>query len=510
MRNELNKVLSTGYAKITEIFLLVLGQILIIPLILSSWDANLLGLWFTLIATFQLIQLINLSHQVYLYNRAFIFNRKNKIKINQDIFSAIPISLVISFLVVIFLLISFKFNIFGTLLNMDKIYLDDFNLGIIYLSILYFFTYSYGTFFYGPFSVFGYYAIYAWFKVLRAICSSFFPAICIYFGANFLEAVYALIFSELLTFIIIAIYSKKIFNKLSFKFYKPNLKKGLNILISSSLILINYLIDFSKNMGLRIILAIIFSPLLVSYFVVLRIITNFIKFSMDSLRDPLHPKLMNSFQAKNKKNTLLIIEFYWLVSIFLLCPMVVLIQIIMPYFFDVWTLDKLEFQPRLFSLLITSTLFYSVYLPFDMILKGLNENKKILYGSITSAIIFLFLILILFKYYSLVSVGFAILISEIFLLTLYSYYIRNLFLNKKIIFNYKLLILTILFIINTCFITIFITYTGYTHKLFAYFLFSQVFLIFNAKKICSSELIEIFKYYLKNVFARKKKNYEKT
>ena len=76
MRNELNKVLSTGYAKITEIFLLVLGQILIIPLILSSWDANLLGLWFTLIATFQLIQLINLSHQVYLYNRAFIFNRK--------------------------------------------------------------------------------------------------------------------------------------------------------------------------------------------------------------------------------------------------------------------------------------------------------------------------------------------------------------------------------------------------------------------------------------------------
>ena len=190
--------------------------------------------------------------------------------------------------------------------------------------------------------------------------------------------------------------------------------------------------------------------------------------------------------------------------------MVVLIQIIMPYLFDVWTLGKLEFQPRLFSLLIISTLFYSLYLPFDMILKGLNENKKILYSSITSIIIIVSIILILFKYYSLVSVGIAILISEIFLLTIYSYFIRNLFINKKIIFNYKLLILTIVFVINTCFITIFIAYNGFTYQFLAYFLFSQIFLIYNTNKICSSELIEIFKYYLKKVFARKKKNYEKT
>ena len=53
-------------------------------------------------------------------------------------------------------------------------------------------------------------------------------------------------------------------------------------------------------------------------------------------------------------------------------------QFFLPLIFEIWTLNKIQFQPVLFSLLLMSLLFYPLYLPLDMILRGFNENKKIL------------------------------------------------------------------------------------------------------------------------------------
>ena len=503
MKNEKNKILSTTYAKLSEILILVSSQIIIVPLILSKWDPNMLGIWYILLSTTQLIQLLNLSQHSYLYNKAFILNKKNKKQINKDIFSAIPISIVISLLIILLLLISNKYNFFSNILNIDQSFSQSFNLSIIYLSFVYLTTFSYGTFFYGPFSVYGYYDTYAWLKVVRIFCVSFLPSISIYLGADFILAVYVLIFSEIFSFIIFAIYSIKFFQKLSFKIYKPNFEDGISDFISSLLIFINFVIEYIKNIGFRIIVASIFSPLVVSYFVTTRIITNFIKYIIDGLRDPFHPKLMNSLKKKDEKNVLLIIEFYWHISFVLLCPLAIILQIVLPYIFEIWTYDKIVFMPFLFSFLMMSVLINSIYIPFDMILKGLNKNKSILKISIAAICILFFLIVFFIDSDSFVFIGLVILISEIFVFIGLSYFTIKILLKRKINFNFSLYFLIVLNTINYCAILFVIAYFNINKEIFIYFIFSQLLFIYKFNNLSSISLTQILRYKFKKLQFKK-------
>ena len=110
MKKEINKIYSTTLANWLQIILIVIGNLLFIPLILHSWDANLLGVWMILISLTQLIPLITFSHQSYLFNRAFILNTKKKVIINKEIISAIPIAIFFYLIIILFLYFSFNYN----------------------------------------------------------------------------------------------------------------------------------------------------------------------------------------------------------------------------------------------------------------------------------------------------------------------------------------------------------------------------------------------------------------
>ena len=497
MQSDTYKIFHTALASWFQIVMLVISNILIIPLILHKWDPELLGLWLILISLTQLTSIINLSHQTYLYNRCFTLNIKNKKLINKELLSAIPISLLISLSVIVVLIIFYKFDILIDLLNINKEYSEIFNISIIYLSVFYFFSYSYGNFLPGPFSAFGHYHVYAWIKVFRTFINSFVPAIAIFLGASFIEAVYFLILSEIISFIIHIFFSLKYFVKFSFKFLKPNINLGLNQFKLSFFILINSIIDFIKNIGLRLILTTVFSPLSVSYFVTLRIITNFIKFSIDSLRDPLFPKLMTSFENNQKKNILLLIETYWIINIVIVSPILIISQILAPFFFEYWTLNKIKFQPYLFNFLIMSLLFYSINLPFDMILKGFNKNKKILTINLFSVLIFLISFLILINFYSLVSVGIAIFISEISAMFFYFINIKKFLKDKKIKINERFFYLTLFIIIHTCLLISLATIIDVSIVFYLYTLITFVIFIFNIKRLSSKKTSNLLKMKFK-------------
>ena len=493
MKQEANKILSTTLANWLQIILIVVGNLLIIPLILNSWDVNLLGIWMIMISLSQFIIVVNFSHQSYLFNSAFILGVKKKILINKEIISAIPISLFFCILLIFFLFISYKFNFLSNLLNIDNDYSKQFNLSILYLAITYLVTYCYGHFFSGIISVTGYLHIFAWAKFLRSFLNLIMPAFAIYFGFEFVEAVYVLIISEFLSFVPLLIFVLNQLKKLRFKIYKPNIINGLKLFKSSLLILVNNLIDFTKNIGLRLILTGILSPVYVSYFVTLRMISNFVKFFIDSLREPFFPKIMSSFKRNKKKDVISLIEFYWLISLFIICPLLILTQFFLPFVFDVWTLGKINFHPVLFSLLIMGVLIYSLYVPFDIILRGFNENKKILKISLFSITMFLMTLFLLINIFSFTSIGISILITEVLTLLLYLHFIRKFLKKKKIHLNLFFFKISNLFILNTCIILFLIAIYDLDLELILYFIFTYGVLLTSIKKVCSNRSLLLIK-----------------
>jgi O-antigen/teichoic acid export membrane protein len=493
MKQEANRILSTTLANWLQIILIIVGNLLIIPLILNSWNANLLGIWMIMISLSQFIIIVNLSHQSYLFNSAFILGVKKKFLINKEIISALPISLFFCILLIFFLFISYKFNLLSNLLNIDNGYSKQFNLSILYLAITYLLTYCYGHFFSGIISVTGYLHIFSWTKVLRSFLNLIMPAFAIYSGFEFVEAVYVLIISEFLSFAALFIFVLHQLKKLRFKIYKPNIKNGLKIFKLSILILVNNLIDFIKNIGLRLILTSVLSPVYVSYFVTLRIFSNFIKFFIDSLREPFFPKIMTSLKRNKKNEVLNLIEFYWLISLFIICPLLILIQFFLPFVFEIWTLGKINFHPVLFSLLIMGILIYSLYVPFDIILRGFNENEKILRISLFSLMIFLMTFFLLINIFSLTSIGISILITEILTLISYLYFIRRFLKKKKIYLNLFFFKISNLFIFNTSIILFLIAIYDLDLELILYFILTYCVLLTSIRKVCSNGSLLLIK-----------------
>ena len=498
MKKETKKILSITLANWSQILLIVMGNLLLIPLILHSWSADLLGIWMILISVNQLIQILTFSHQSYIFNRAFILTSKKKFLINREIISAIPISIIILSTLILCLLLIDEHSI-SKILNIENNYSLNFKTGIIYLSISYLFTFAYSHFFSGIIAVKGYLHSLSWFKLLRSFLNLFIPAIAIYFGSNFIEAVYFLILSELISFIPLFIFVLNKLKKFSFKIYKFDISNGIKTFTKSLVIVLNNIVDFFKNIGLRLILASIFSPLYVSYFVTLRIISNFIKFSIDSFREPLFPQIMNSLKKNKKNNALNFIEIYWLISLFIFCPLLIAIQYTLPYVFQYWTLDKIQFQPELFSLLIMSLLFYSLYVPFDIILRGFNENIKILKISISTIFIFMVSFFILLKIFSFLSIGIAILLSEIFTLILYFIFIKNFLEIKKIKLNTNFFIFSNLYIVNTCIILFVIAINKLSILILLYFVLSFILLIYFINSISSKNTTIFAIKILKNI-----------
>ena len=178
-------------------------------------------------------------------------------------------------------------------------------------------------------------------------------------------------------------------------------------------------------------------------------------------------------------------------------PLLIISQILAPFFFEYWTLNKIKFQPYLFNFLIMSLLFYSINLPFDMILKGFNKNKKILTINLFSVIIFLISFLILINFYSLVSVGIAIFISEISAMFFYFANIKKFLKEKNIKINERFFYLTLFIIIHTCFLISLATIIDVSIFFYLYTLITFVIFIFNIKRLSSKKTSNLFKMKFK-------------
>ena len=146
-----------------------------------------------------------------------------------------------------------------------------------------------------------------------------------------------------------------------------------------------------------------------------------------------------------------------------------------------------------------SLLFYPLYLPLDIILRGFNENKKILKISVTIIFAFFISFIVLIKFYSFISIGISILVSEICAMILYLNFAKQFLIKKKIKLNLILFNFSNLFIFNTCFVLFLIANTDSDLFVFLYFIFSYIILTLNIKKICSNKSIFFVKNLITNI-----------
>jgi O-antigen/teichoic acid export membrane protein len=190
----------------------------------------------------------------------------------------------------------------------------------------------------------------------------------------------------------------------------------------------------------------------------MRTASNFMKQIFSAFTNSIKIEFIDYINEKNEKyflNTYL--SLYFILSLIII-PFAFFFQIIAPTIFEIWTRDKIIFDPILFGSMTISFLIMIFYNPATMIISGKNLYKKDLLISIFTSIIFILLLIFLLKTFSMRGAGYSLVILEIISCFL-TFYFANKWLRKEFInFNLQIILFSLIdLVISSIFIYILIT-----------------------------------------------------
>jgi len=246
-----------------------------------------------------------------------------------------------------------------------------------------------------------------------------------------------------------------------------------------------------KNQGSRIILVPFVGTIQLVAYVAMRTASNIITQFYSSLSNSLLIEYSKYLINKDKKKFINTYISLFGLLIFMITPLAFIFQIFISDLYEIWTRNKIEFDPILFGFMSISILIFIFYQPALLIIKSKNifiqESKITIFTSILFVIILIFFI----DKYSIRGAGYTLVITELIACGLFFYYANFWLKNNFIKFKNKIMIVTFLdLLISSIFIILLALNFNNLITLSLMFLLYKIFLfIFLYKKILTNQII---------------------
>ena len=410
-----NRFLSGAIGSWFEIVLIFLINFLLVPVYLSNWSIEVYSAWILLISIRGICSLFHLGYSDFIYHKSLNFKSKIIKKSNIDIISSLPYALIISLIILIISYLNIDLNFISNLLKISPDLEEIWNMSFFYIVIIGILLGSNKFLFRGPLAITGNFHIYIWSNFYHILIISVVPGVAVLLGANFELAVKSLLIAEFISLIFIYYLFITILRKKGFKIYKPNFIIGLNNFFLSLWTFLKIVVEFFNQTGIRFLVSGIYGPIILVYFSTIRTVANILTQVLKTIGAPLLPELMYYVKNKRKQHVITIFELIYLMIILLFCPLTFFLQLVMPYFFELWTLGKITFDPFIYLILTQSIIFQALCMPAERILTGSNLYKLNFFLKLLIFLIMLFYIYFTRESLEIINVGISILISEILL-----------------------------------------------------------------------------------------------
>jgi len=446
----LQRLVSGSIASWTRIFLLIFVQILLVPIYLSNWDVTIYGAWLLIMSFLNILMTFSLGVHDYVGFNCLKINKKNKKLISSKIISSIPILILFSLTsILLTILLNYNQQTIDILnINDSKLKSDWFN-NLILLTVCYFFTSNISGIIERWFYPYNYYTSFIWLNVLKLFILSVFPAFGVYFGLNFNETVNVYIFSDFFYHIIFYYYIYIILKKEKLKVHKPKLKFTIDILKKSLFLSLRYIIDTVRQFGSRLVLAPLSNPEIVATFTTIRTGANFAQQGLMTIMTPIIPDLIKIIKERDQEKFIALTSFTWIAICIIISPLLIILQIYMPQFFNIWTLGKMEYNSELFAIFSIIILCFAINQPLDAIIRSNNLIKEQILISVTGALVVIIGMIFLVPHYSIVGAGISLLIAEITIMIILIFTSTKWLNKNRLKFPWKPYIIVLIVSLNT-------------------------------------------------------------
>ena len=484
------RIISGTTAGLTRNFFNLIIILVSLPIYLSFWSLELYGIW---VLIFSLVSLINLptsNYLEYLQNEFLRNGTKNKLGISKIIFGSISIILLIKFFTLIIFLIIIKYYPNFEFININQKYFNILKISIFFLIASDIIACVVGVL-HRALYPFNYYPKIQWIGLIIALLIPTIQIIGLFYGFEIIElSIATFVIGNLLNFFYL-IYTITLVKEIKIKYKGFYFNKNLKHFFNSFYLLLGNVAHLLKNEGSRIVILPFVGTVQLVTYVTIRTANNFMKQLFSSFSNSFLIEYADNINKKNKKKFINSYKIYYLILNSLIAPIAFIFQIIASDLFQIWTKNKIEFDPILFASITAAFLIMIFYTPGFLVIQSKNLFKEDLKISIITSILFIISFMTLVNEYSIRGAGFALIFIELITGALI-FYTSNKWLKKNLVkFNNKLLFISFLdLLISIIFIFLYAYNIDcyYLTLILLFIIYKSIFIIYH------SELFNIRRY----------------
>lgn len=370
------RVLWGSLAAWSKIGVTAVTQIALVPIFLSFWSVEQYGCWLVIQSVTAFVNIFSLAHHNYVGNEFLRVPERDPVRIGTLLSAALPYSIALGLielaLLAVLALLGHTAMLFDPEQHLSADLLREAVWALALLSTSTFLTVCTSGLYSRVAGTFGHFPRTAWWGVVVAITTAAASALLVWFGAGLLATAAGVATLNLLMF---ALYQRDLW-RLSrhhrVALTHPDWRLGLGNLLASLQLGLSYLLGLVRQQGTRILVSSTLGVAQAVAFTTMRTASNLSLQGIATVVDPVFPEFMGFLRDRNRSAIVGTFAFVWLVVVFLMGPVLVLLQLIAPDLFAAWTQGKVPFDPVVFALFSMTMMVFALARPADSILLGNN------------------------------------------------------------------------------------------------------------------------------------------
>lgn len=411
------RFLSGSAASWARIGVTLVSQVALVPIFLSHWSIEQYGCWLVIASITGLASLFSTAHQSYLEYEFLKIGDKNPQSLALFFYSSIPFAVMLCFLELLFISLAAYWGLFDGVFDanhsLDSNLLLESFWALVVTSLTWLVVTSVGGIGGRLVSPLGYFPRFAWWGVLLAVANALASVLAVLAGADLLTTTIVVSLVSVIVNVPIHLDIWRLSQRHKIYFVKPDWRLGASVTWQSFALVIGNIIDNLRQQGIRVFLSSIIGLSQMTVFSTTRTISNVSLQGIGTVSSPAMPELMRYLRERDELKMHSVMGFLLFLTVILLAPVLLTIQLFIADIFHLWTRGKIPFDAPLFAIFSISLLFNAYARSANAIILGNNLVKLQLMMSTTLGVIAIGGIVVLSNYLGIHGAAIALLLAEI-------------------------------------------------------------------------------------------------
>jgi len=411
----LRRLASGNLATMSAMFVNIVVQLALLPVYLKFWDTERYGLWLVLNTATSLLGLVDTTHQDFVGYECMQRPASDLDARSRILSDAIPVIIIMGLVELVLLGGVLASPLAGLLFHAPKSasLVQTFRLSLFGLMVVWAVSQNFAGTIGRVLGSVGHFATGAWWGVIIMVATNGVPALAVALGAGFGGAAAMLGLTIVAIDLLIYRHYFIIMKRQGLAIGRPDIRAGFARYRRALVLSVAAILEFMQQTGFRLVLLPLLGVVRLVQFSTLRTVANVAQQGVGTLVNPTVPELMRFIANRDDDKSTAVLVGMTYATVIIICPGLIVLQLIAQVLFTTWTLHKVPFDGAAFGVLSATVLVFGLSQPSRAIVRGNNLVVAQAGVSLATGVILAATAILTTRTYGVLGAACALLLAEV-------------------------------------------------------------------------------------------------